>query len=145
MNSIGPAKYARLLGKAAALHGHECPSLVYGCRLGLMALGLLPEGASPEAVTVHHSSGCLKDGLSVVMADRGINPESVSFVRSGPCSVEMDWAGGIARISVRESVRRKLDNLKRDLNLDAYRAAGVKYLDTLSDEDFADIRVRMRK
>jgi formylmethanofuran dehydrogenase subunit E len=140
MKELERNELAGLIVRAAARHGHTCPSLVYGCRLAVILAGVLPADCSPSQVTVRHSSDCLLDGASTVLAERFPGLAPLSQRGHGGCALEAAWPGGKALVAVRPAVREHVDLLKRENpDLGAFRRAGVAYLFSLEDGDFADI------
>jgi hypothetical protein len=129
----------KMILRAAARHGHTCPSLVYGCRLAAILAGLLPAGCAPARVTVRHSSDCLLDGATSVLAERVPGLAPVSQRGSGGCALEAVWPGGKAVVAVRPAVREEVNRIKRENpDLSTFRRAGVAYLLSLDDSAFAE-------
>ncbi len=127
------------LAEAASVHGHTCPSLVYGCRLALLLLARLPSGTAPAAVVLRHTSSCFRDGAAAALSLGGLGTEPRSERRPDGCSIEAVWPGGRLRLGVRKDVREAVDVLKDGRDLVSFRAAGVGLLLGLTDDAFAEV------
>lgn len=132
--------YERFLARGESIHGHRCPSLVYGIRAATILRQNIPPGVSPAAIVLRHISGCFRDGV-LAAVDGWFPPDLVESRRTpGDCSIEAVLTEGALRVEVRPEVRGAVDAIHaRTPALDQYRLAGMVYLSGLSDEEFARV------
>jgi formylmethanofuran dehydrogenase subunit E len=127
-----------LLSEAGEIHGHLCPSLLYGCRLVALAKERIPPGARVETYILRHSSACFRDGVISAAGRWWQGAEMITIVEKGACSLEVRWEGGRIVLRVRRRTRRSVDALKADAaDLATFRERGIALLMDLPDEEFS--------
>jgi hypothetical protein len=130
--------YEKFLIRGESLHGHRCPSLLYGIRAALILGSNLPPGVEPARIILRHVSGCFRDGVLAVVEGWLPTDRVNSRPTPGSCSIEAVWDGGSLTIGVRPEVRVAVDAIHaRTPDLAEYRSAGMAYLSGLADDEFA--------
>lgn len=147
-----PGIFARCLAKAARFHGHVCGCQVIGVRMalaGLRKVGIRdPRGKDRRAlVVVVEIDRCVTDAIGAVT---GLTPgkRTLKIKKYGKMAATCvnTQSGRAVRVCVRESSRRKSEELAAILLPDLYdeREASLKALELMDERDllkFCDIRV----
>jgi formylmethanofuran dehydrogenase subunit E len=134
MSGPHPVTFGEVLEKGALRHGHVCPSLAYGCRLGLLLLAEAGPVGVLSPVIVRHSSSCLLDGVKAALEGVLGEEDIISHRETGSCSVEAFTGGERIVVTIRPEIRARVDALKEDRDLPSFRADGVSLLAGLSDD-----------
>ena len=124
------------LERAGRLHGHICPSLFYGVSLALRIEEWLKKCPHPvEKIILEGKSKCIRDGVYSVFGGKA----PITVQNTGGCALTAFCsAKKICKISILPSVRTHINELEKTLPLLEYRAKGVAYLKSLSEEELIE-------
>ncbi len=122
-----------LFDKAAQIHGHKCPSLFYGVRLGILAKWV---AVSPvERIILEGGSKCIGDGFKSVLQDCELCDKVAVVTDSPACALTIGGAGWQRRFSISPKVRRQINQWNKELPLSEFQTRGVSWLRGLKEDE----------
>lgn len=124
--------------KAVAIHGHKCPSLVFGVTISLVAMKIAEQlNISPLTFEIEGKTDCFKDGVYSVIGDNNIKEMPLR----GRTLINVSNGNTIICIEILESVKRHVNELKEKGGKETFLENGLNYLSSLAPQELYTLSI----